>query len=146
MTDSVSAIGSGWTASIGQIDLQSVREQRLEGLFNRADADGVLSKAEFAAMHNQMAARVTGPSAPVAMASTDEAFSKADADGDGAITRDEFSAFLASMRPPAPAVGSDPDSGQSDPADADGDGIVSDEEYLAYYGVPRSDSSLDVTV
>jgi Ca2+-binding EF-hand superfamily protein len=148
MGNSISAVGGAWAGGFGQVDLQAIQQQRLEELFKKADTDGdgVLSKTEFVDMLKQMAARMAERGMVVRMPSADEAFSKADANGDGAVTRDEFAAFLESMRPHGHGAGPDSASAQGDPADANGDGAVSDAEYLAYYGVPRSDSSLDITV
>ena len=80
-----------------------------------ADGDGAVSQSELAdgarslfdELRSQMMAASSDTSQPPAVdqSRTDELFSKMDANGDGAVSKDELGSFLSANPPPGPAQG-----------------------------------------
>ncbi len=133
------------------------------------DGDGLLSKAEFTAMHESREARKPEQAAAGNKPSADEMFADADNDGDGSLSMAEFTAMGEAMRArigggpggmgkmgsaggaggfllqavsnQTQQSGSSTGSSSTNPADANGDGTVTLKELIAYYEAQRSQTA-----
>ncbi len=80
-----------------QVNSLATRQQRMEKMFQNADAngDGSISKDEFLNISEQMQAHRPQGAQNANAPSPDDIFKKLDTDGDGKISKDEFTAMLS---------------------------------------------------
>ncbi|OQX11414.1 MAG: hypothetical protein BWK76_19185 [Desulfobulbaceae bacterium A2] len=141
----INSIGN-FQASTGSMSTQSATQRR-DDLFSKVDSssDGSIDTVEF----SDMALKLSQMSGTEINA--EEAFSSADADGDGALSAEELDTFMQENAPPPPeGVGGMPPGlppGGDDlfeKLDSSGDGSVDTEEFAVFADKLSEDSGTSV--